>query len=164
MSRTESNLVRFGKEELRREGWYEKDSPYNGKIAKAVEELLETFAKQKHSGVSGQIVLNVFEKLARFEPLSPLTGSEDEWRDVGEAGLQNKRYSAVFKDKETGEAYDIEAIVFVDRFGRAFTGWRSKLKITFPYTPKHIYIHEGTPEAEPYKDVFEDVEECDDLL
>ena len=80
------NLVEFGKDELDRVGLLDKDSDYDGMIGKAVLELLDTFAKQGHSGCSAQITTEVFDKLVRFEPLSPITDSAEEWLDVTEFG------------------------------------------------------------------------------
>lgn len=36
-------------------------------------ELLDTFSKQGHYGSTGPYVLNMFTKLARYEPISPPT-------------------------------------------------------------------------------------------
>jgi len=83
------NLVDFGKGELSRVGLLDEDSDYEGMIGVAVLELLDAFAKQGHSGCSADITRSIFDKLARFEPLSPITDSKDEWLDVTEYGDPN---------------------------------------------------------------------------
>lgn len=83
-----------------------------------------------------------------------LTGSNDEWKDTGFA-LQNVKCPSVYKSKITGEAYHMNAIVFVEKAGIRFTCAESHIKITFPYIPKTTYIYEGTLEAQPYKELFE---------
>lgn len=102
-------------------------------IPEAVLELIETFAKQGHSGSSAPYVADVFHKLARYEPLTPLTGKDDEWMEVGPGVFQNKRCSHIFK--EGGKAYDIQGIVFEDQFGGHYTNRDSRLPVIFPCNP-----------------------------
>lgn len=97
-------------------------------------EILERFEKQGHSGFSAGYLISCLERLMRFLPLKPLTGEDDEWREIGEKKYQNKRCSRVFK--ENGEAYDIEGKVFSRDGGRSwFTNYESHVRVTFPYTP-----------------------------
>src|SRR5262249_2110210 len=111
-----SALVAYAKAELNRlyEG-REPDNDYDRAGRDAVLELVETFAEQGHSGFSAAWTLGVAKKLMAFEPLSPLTGDDDEWTDIGEMNgspcWQNKRCSHVFKDGD-GRAYDIQGRVF----------------------------------------------------
>jgi len=79
-------LVDHGRIELDRVGLFDEDSDYNGMIGKAVLELLDTFAKQGHSGFSAALTTELFDKLVRFEPLSPITDDPEEWMDVTEYG------------------------------------------------------------------------------
>lgn len=72
-------------------------------------------------------------RLCAGKPLSPLTGADDEWNDVGgnagEPGgtiFQNRRCSRVFKDPRFHDgklAYDIDAP-------------EPRAAITFPYWPE----------------------------
>jgi hypothetical protein len=53
--------------------------------------------------------------LLQHKPLSPLTGADDEWQDIGTDNdgntiYQNKRASSVFKQNE--QAYWMDGIVF----------------------------------------------------
>jgi hypothetical protein len=138
-----SNLVEYAETELRRAGFFDKDSDYDGMLGESVLELVKKFAEQGHSGASATMTVDLAERLMRFEPLTPLTGEADEWNDVSDVGgheggpiFQNKRYSSVFM--EDGEAYDIGAVVAVDPSGGTWTGPRKK--ISFPYTPEHEQV------------------------
>lgn len=140
-----SNLIKHAKKEL---GLiYDKGDlklPYNRAAYDAVMELIKVFSKQGHSGFSAPYTINTFKKLAMFETLSPLTGEDDEWNNVsdkgGEEQYQNKRNSAVFKDKKG--AYYIDAVVWVSKDGASFTNRDSKLYISsFPFTPKTFYVN-----------------------
>ena len=146
--------------ELKIAGLYDKDSDYNGAIGKAVEKLLKIFEKQGHSGFSATMVANIFHKVALGGILTPLQGTPSEWKNVSEEMdktlYQNQRCYGVFASDENGkDAYYHGGIVFVDKSGDSFTCGKSSVPITFPYTPITIYIKEGTPEAEKYKEVFE---------
>lgn len=80
----DSNLVRHAMAELEAAGLTKPDSDYNRSLASAVLALIRLFASQGHSGMSAGMVTELFSKLARYEPLCPLTGDESEWRDCRE--------------------------------------------------------------------------------
>lgn len=123
-------------------------------VREAVLDLLETLSKHGPSGSTVGFIVDIFSKLARYEPLGPLTGSDEEWSDVGEdmngeTIYQNIRCSHVFKNGKDGKAYDINGRIFVDQNGAAFTSnyydednkeRSSTVYITFPYTPKSEYV------------------------
>jgi hypothetical protein len=136
---TESNLVTHAKIELRAKL---QDDGYDGEIARAVLELIEVFSKQEHSGMSAGFAISTFERLARFEPLGPLTGADDEWNEVGDGVFQNRRCSHVFKqaDRFDGQPYDIQGRIFRDPDGSCWQNGDSHVPITFPYTPKTEYV------------------------
>lgn len=131
----------YGREELERIGYFkEGDDPYNVGVANAILELLEVFDNQMHSNCTAPYTAGMFHRLAMFKPITPLTGEDDEWTEVGPGVFQNKRYSAVFKDeKKGGKAYNIEGKVFSDDGGETwFTNRNSRVYIDFPYTvPEH---------------------------
>lgn len=137
-----SSLVDYAKDELKRIGMIDSGEAYNDIVTKAILDLIELFASQGHTGFSAPYVINTFCRLAMFKPLSPLTGEDDEWNDVGNGCLQNKRYSAVFKDKD-GTAYNIEGKVFTDDGESWYTCKDSMVNVTFPYTvpdhPEYLY-------------------------
>lgn len=117
-----STLLQHTKSELRAAGLFDEDSDFDGEIAVQVTALMETLTAYGHSGGSLERTLEVFDKVARHMPLTPLTGEEDEWeRPVGVKDGQieiNKRCTQVFRDAEM--AWDI-------RMGRK--------PISFPYSP-----------------------------
>jgi len=97
-------------------------------------ELLEVLCKQNHSNNTAAYVLNAFDRLAHYLPLTPLTGEDDEWNEVSDGLYQNKRYSAIFKDKDG--AYNIDGKIFSDDGGETwFTNKDSRIPISFPYIP-----------------------------
>ena len=116
----------------------------NNMAVDSVLELLDVFSKQGHSGFSASYVREVFNKLAQYEPLSPLTGEDWEWVDRSdmsqEPTWQNKRCSRVFK-REDGTAYDIYGKVFVDPNGSSYSSSDSLVDVEFPYTPETIVVH-----------------------
>lgn len=136
-----SNLADYAKDELKRIGMIDSGEPYNDMATKDILDLIELFGSQGHSGFSASYVINAFNRLASFKPLSPLTGEADEWNDVGHGLFQNKRYSAVFKDQDG--AYNCEGRIFSDDGEIWYTCKDSRVNITFPYVvpdkPEYIY-------------------------
>lgn len=133
-----SNIEDFARNELQRAGLFDKDSDYGGMMGDAVMKLIKVFDEEGHSGFSAGMAISIFEKIARFQPLTPLTGADDEWFECGEGCFQNKRAPSVFK--ENGEAYDIDGKIFREPSGACFTGKGSRVSVTFPYTPKREYV------------------------
>ena len=129
-----SNLVDYAKSELERAGLFDDDANYGGMLGEAVMRMIQLFAKEGHSGFSAQTAISIFQRLARYKPLTPLTGEESEWNEVAENIWQNNRYSSVFKD-EDGKPYDIDARVFRDPDGCTYTSNESRVYIEFPYMP-----------------------------
>lgn len=120
----------------------QEDGP-NKWIQENVLELLEVVSKQGHSGFSIGYVVSYFSKLAKFEPLSPILCTDDEWNEVTDNTYQNNRLSSVFKEKD-GKPYYLDAIVWRDQTGSCFTGTvegiTSKQTIKLPFVPKTFYV------------------------
>ena len=139
-----SNYLDHARMEMRA-AWADENGQYDDMqkmVVDAIEELLTTFAEQGHSGFSANYTLGVFDKLARFEPLTPLTGEDWEWRllDYGpDMKWQNKRDSRVFK-RADGTAYFIDGRVFREPNGACFTNGNSVVEIEFPCTPETEYV------------------------
>jgi len=133
-----SNYVKHAEFEFKACGWNLEEDSMQKLICKQVCELLELFSTHGHSGSSAPYAINMFEKLARFEPLCPLTGEDWEWNECSEGLFQNKRCSHVFKDKNG--FYDVDGKVFVYPNGGAYTNGKSRTKVVFPYTPKTEYV------------------------
>ena len=134
----------YALQEFRAAGWIDEDGNYDCGMQQAMCEhvlkLLEVFGEEGHSGLSAPYAANVFCKLALFAPLTPLTGEDWEWVDVSEDLLQNKRCSHVFKNKKTGEYYDINGKIFRDKSGCCYINYDSRVPVTFPYEPKSEYV------------------------
>lgn len=138
-----SNLVLHAERELRLAGFYDEDSAYGGMLPEGIIKVIETFSEEGHSGGSAAISIALLNKLLNYEPLTPLTGEDSEWNDVsgmmgGPKVYQNNRCSHVFKD-DSG-TYDSEGKIFREPSGVTFTSGKSRVYITFPYTPKREYV------------------------
>lgn len=157
-----SNLHSHALAEFRAAGWTDEDGNYKDEMQQAICEhilkLLDVFADEGHSGSSAPYAVGLFEKLAMFKPIVPLTGEDWEWHEASEGVFQNIRCSRVFKqaDRFDGQAYDIDGCVFYEwserplepdeegypgtrRFKSHFTSRESAVPITFPYTPTTEY-------------------------
>lgn len=140
------NYQTYAELEFKAAGWLNDDGTFKDDMQKMMCEhvlkLLEVFADEGHSGSTAPYAVNLFKQLAMFEPLTPLTGEDWEWNDIGDGSFQNKRCSRVFKrvDRFDGQAYDITAIVFREADGWCYTNSGSAQPITFPYTPHTEYV------------------------
>ena len=164
------NLHSHALMEFKAAKWLDDEGKYSDEmqeaICKHVLKLLDVFADEGHSGSSAPYAVNVFKKLAMFEPLVPLTGEDWEWTETSEGVFQNKRCSHVFKqaDRFDGQAYDIDGIVFYEwherdldpdepgypgktRFKSHYTSSESRVPVTFPYTPIKNYVERPSEAA-----------------
>ena len=137
-----ADLVDYAKEELRRAGLFDKDSDYGGMLGDAVMKMIKLFDEENHSGASASRAIALFSRLAKFEPLTPLTGNNDEWNKAGSNLWQNKRCSSVFRERVDGawRAYNIDGIVWRDPEGRCYTNRESCVDVTFPYMPATKFV------------------------
>ena len=150
-----SNMLKWAEQELRYAG-YDINDPEDGPnrwLAEGTLELLKVFSDQGHSGMSAPYAVALFEKLASWKPIAPLTGADDEWNSVGEGTWQNRRNSAVFK-KEDGQAYWMDGRVFWEWYSSPdiddkpykshYTSSDSRVNITFPWTqpdkPEYVFV------------------------
>lgn len=101
-----SSLVKHAQRELELAGLFDKDSDYNGMLGKAVLDLIKVFAKQNHSISSADQTLHIFNKLSKYENLTPITSDPQDWLDINDIlgeffGVplwQCKRNPAIFSD------------------------------------------------------------------
>ena len=152
-------MMEWAKRELDLAGYKESDDPddIDNWMRNDVLKLLEMFVEQGHSGFSANYAIKLFQTLANWKPLAPLTGEPDEWTEVGPDVWQNKRASNVFKG-EDGRAYWYDGIVFWEwvtpeegePYKSYFTSADSRVFIDrFPWTmPEH-------PEYREYVEVKE---------
>lgn len=137
-----SNLVDYAKKEVdlaRANGIDE----YTDEVLKDVLELVEVFSKQGHSGLSANMTLSYFSRLADFKPIRALTGDESEWGTEASESQNNRAYQ-VFR-RDDGTAFDVNAKTFSDDGGDSwYTNVNSHKDITFPYVvpdkPEEVII------------------------
>lgn len=154
-----SNLVSHAFREFVAAKWCDENGKFNDEMqhlmCDQVIELLTIFGEHGHSGSSAPYAIDLFSKLAKFEPIAPLTGEDWEWADVDHC-YQNKRASHVFKDYD-GNCYDINGKIFWEwaksydtgePFKAYYTCGESHVPVTFPYTPKTEYVYRWS-DAEP---------------
>ena len=148
--------------EFRAAGWVDENNKFNDEmqemICTHVLKLLDVFHDEGHSGSSAPYTINMFKRLASFEPIAPVTGEDWEWVDVedrmGSTLWQNKRCSSIFKDKDG--AYDTEGIVFWEWYKNDegemrktyFTSSASRVPVTFPYVKPDKPEYRFMPTAE----------------
>jgi hypothetical protein len=110
-----SNLVKRAERELRAAGMYDDNADYgpNGVIANHVLELIKVLASGGHSGGSHFLTMELFDKLARFQALTPLTDNPEEWMDHtalsgNNPTFQNKRQGTCFSTDGGKTYYDLD--------------------------------------------------------
>ena len=153
-----SEMMKWAEQELRYAG-YDINDPEDGPnrwLAEGTLELLKVFSEQGHSGMSAPYAISLFEKLASWKPITPLTGEDDEWGEPydREGTRQNKRNSAVFK-RADGQADWLDGRVFWEWYsapdiddGKPFksyyTSKDSRVNIEFPWTqpdkPEYVFV------------------------
>ena len=133
-----SNYTKHARKEFEVLGW-PGDCEMQKMICDNVLELLEAFSGQGHSGSSAPYALGLFEKLAKFQPISPLTGEDNEWNEVGSERYQNNRDGEVFKDGDS--AYWAFGKIFRHEDGYTYTSSDSSVPVAFPWTrPKPMIV------------------------
>ena len=141
-----NNFEKHARAEFCANGWMDENGNFKDEmqalICANVLDLLNVFDKQGHSGSSAPYAISMFNRLVDFKCIGPLTGEDSEWYDTGHDVYQNRRCSSVFKDKKTGECYDID--------GKVFWEWNTSFEDGKPY--KSYYTNGGchTPVTFPY--------------
>lgn len=102
------SLTTHARRELTIAGLFREDSDYDGDLAKAVMALIEVFSHQGHSGASAHAVLQLFNKVARFENLAPLNDDIETWNEVGDDTWQSQRNSSCFSNDAGRTYYSLE--------------------------------------------------------
>jgi hypothetical protein len=136
----DSNLYRHAEHELNLLG---EDGPMRTHLL----HMVATFSEEGHSGFSASHAVGALTKLLAFEPLAPLTGADEEWTEVSAGLWQNKRCSHVFKD--ANGAYDANGRIFRELDGTCFVSAKSRVSVSFPYTPTREYVDVGGGETAP---------------
>lgn len=98
------SLIDRAKDELKRINFGEEDTA-------VMLEILQKFFSQWDSGGAVFAVAPVLQRLIAGKCLTPLTGKDDEWMEVGTGVFQNVRIGTVFKDSRYHDgvlAYDLD--------------------------------------------------------
>ena len=112
-------------------------------------DLVREFCLQEHSGTTAPYVIEYLYRLLNFKPIGPLTGEENEWKQVegfNEYTEQNIRCSSVFRTNgDNSTAYNVSGRIFTEDGGKSWYGSKdSVIKITFPYVvpdhPEEVFI------------------------
>jgi len=101
---SKANLVKHAEFELKLAELDQEDSDYGGELYKSVMELIKLFSSQEHSGYSANTTIALFSKLARFENITPIGKTADEWVKIGSNVWQNKRAGHFFSN-DGGETW-----------------------------------------------------------
>lgn len=168
------SLVEHAKTEFRAAGWVDDNGKFYDEMqhfmCDQIIELLTIFGEHGHSGSSAPYAIDLFSKLAKFEPLVPLTGEDWEWTllDYGcDPKWQNKRCGGVFKDAD-GNAYYIDGKVFwewckpydgrepFEPYKSYYACRESRVPVTFPYTPKTEYVYRHVDADSPHPEQNEE--------
>lgn len=104
----DSNLMKHAVRELKALGYTSASDGIDGMLYNDVIELLAVFVSQGHSNNSAPIVLNMFQRLAMFKPLSPLRFTDDEWVEFAADRYQNIRRGCFFKESPLNRVYTLE--------------------------------------------------------
>ena len=74
-------------------------------------------------------LIGILRRILAQLPITPLTGEDSEWIQIGQYVSQNKRYAVIFKDSRinNGKAYDSNAPGYT---------FDNKCFIEFPYIPQ----------------------------
>lgn len=129
-------LVEYATDELKRGGWFDEDSIYDGMIGQEVVKMVENFSTGGHSGNSAALCIDLFSRVIRFRPLTPIENPMKnkeyfEPYDDDRSCLQSKRLFSLFSEDGGEHWYDID--VPVPWWKRLFGVNRSYVK--FPYIP-----------------------------
>ena len=138
-----------------------------------VPEIIALCAAFGNSGQSGgsapytaSALSQAVKKLCLQQNITPLTGEDDEWNDIGDLDkgtYQNNRLSSVFKEGKNGNAYYLGAITWKTQKGSTWRGTaktkdgksitsRQYIK-SFPFKPQEFVI--DVIEKEVSKDNWE---------
>lgn len=93
------SLLEYAKKELSLAGLYDN----HGLVARAVEQLVNVFSAQGHSGLSANIVLYLFNEVAHYRPLTDLTNDPSKWNQVDKEMWQSSRIPRVVYEAKANQ-------------------------------------------------------------
>ncbi len=86
----DESFAEWAKNEIKLAGLYDEDSDYKGMIGQALENLVDAFSNQGHSGTSAVLVAEIFHKLVQWEPLTKCDHTD--YNDVSEMSGKKPMY------------------------------------------------------------------------
>ena len=112
-----------------------------------IEQIAKIFEEQKHSGFTAHWfaprIAKLVENRLLDKPFVSIHEGEEEWVEISNGRYQSKRCSGLFKEQNQPPYY-LEAIVWVEPSGAAFTGTvngiTSHQYIKYPFYPKHFFV------------------------
>ncbi len=96
------NLSDYAKSEMQRAGLFDEDADYGGAIAHGVMRLIAVLEDEGHSGFSHGMAMAIFNQVANFRPLTPLTDDPSTWMDVAEKTVDHE---ALWQSTRNPEAF-----------------------------------------------------------
>ena len=97
----ENNICRHAIKELKLAGYGDGKGRANDWMYQQVLEAIAVFASHNNSGSSAPIEINLVNKLCKFDIISPLHFTDNEWNLIGFDGVrQNNRKLDVFKNPD----------------------------------------------------------------
>lgn len=112
-TKEESNLLKHARAELIRAGLLDSDSDYEGFVGATVLRMIEAFSWYGHSGGSAEMTLEVFDRLARYKTLAPISDNPEEWMRINpdeeqEGVWQSRRQGSIFSNDGGKTYYDLD--------------------------------------------------------
>lgn len=99
-----SKLCKKAIRELELAGYINSNDEMSRLMANQVLETLAVFSSHGNSGFSANIELNLFDILAHYRILTPLTFKDNEWDKIDKDLWQNNRITSIFKNN-TGKIF-----------------------------------------------------------
>lgn len=99
-----SGLCQKAIREFELAGYINSDDEMSKLMVNQVLETLAVFSSHNDSGFSAGIELKLFDILAHYKILTPLTFKDNEWNKISKDLWQNNRISSIFKDN-TGKIH-----------------------------------------------------------
>jgi len=150
-------LVAYAKNEFKLAGWVDENGKYKDEMqeemCKDLLEVIETVAKQGHSGFSIHYFKSILDRLLMYEPLGAIEDKEDQWVEYIDGEYQHRRRHSVFKDEE-GTIYNSDGYAFTGIDGSTFTSGNSARIITLPKTAdelKTVWLEDGETRPDMYR-------------
>jgi hypothetical protein len=98
-------LMEHATRELSLANMYSDD--HDAHIARCVLDLVQIFSEQGHSGMSALITIEIFNRVARYQTLTPITDNPREWSDHGDL-WQSERQSSLFSNDGGKTYWDVD--------------------------------------------------------